>query len=312
MAAIRSLSRRDALRLAGQSAAALALGKVAHGFESVAGREIPEVPGELAVKLRSRSEVGLGIQSVEKTAQWKASETAIIICDMWAEHPCEMAEMRAARMAPRMNEVVSLARDHGVAVIHAPSSGVKHYEDPEFRQRMKNAKPAKPPVPIQSWCYHNSKYEGPWPIVDDIARGEAKVTGCDDPFPRKHEPHDRHQHSAIKIIGYDGISDNGHEIYNFLEQEGRNNIVLMGAHTNMCVLGRPFGIRQQKYLGKNVVLCRDLTDALYDPRDKPHVSHARGVELVIEHIERYWCPSILGEDLTKVVVGTAGDGVSVE
>ena len=71
----------------------------------------------------------------------------------------------------------------------------------------------------------------------------------------------------------------------------------MGVHTNMCVLGRPFGIRQQCYLGKNVVLCRDLTDALYDPRDPPHVSHARGLELVIHHIEQYWCPTILGKDL---------------
>jgi hypothetical protein len=28
--------------------------------------------------------------------------------------------------------------------------------------------------------------------------------------------------------------------------------------------------------------------------------------MVIEHIERYWCPSILGEDLTRVVSGSAG------
>ena len=129
---------------------------------------------------------------------------------------------------------------------------------------------------------------------------------CDDPDPKPQKDHDRHQHSAIKIIGYDGVSDNGQEIYNFLRQEERKNIVLMGVHTNMCVLGRPFGIRQQKYLGLNVVLCRDLTDALYDPRDKPFVSHARGVELVIEHIETYWCPSIEGKSLTKVVSGSAG------
>ena len=108
------------------------------------------------------------------------------------------------------------------------------------------------------------------------------------------------------MIGYDGVSHNGQEIFNFLEQEQRKNIVLMGVHTNMCVLGRPFGIRQQKYLGKNVVLCRDLTDGLYDPRDKPHVSHARGVELIIEHIEKHSCPSILGESLTRVADGSSG------
>jgi hypothetical protein len=57
---------------------------------------------------------------------------------------------------------------------------------------------------------------------------------------------------------------------------------------------------------KNVVLARDLTDAMYDPRQPPYVSHTRGTEMVIEHIEKYWCPSILGEDLTRVVEGSAG------
>ena len=66
---------------------------------------------------------------------------------MWADHPCQLAAMRVARMAPRMNEVVSLARDQGVAIIHAPSSGMTHYEDSPYRARMKNARPAKPPVP---------------------------------------------------------------------------------------------------------------------------------------------------------------------
>jgi hypothetical protein len=41
-------------------------------------------------------------------------------------------------------------------------------------------------------------------------------------------------------------------------------------------------------------------------RQPPHVSHARGTELVIEHIEKYWCPSLLSEDLLQVVSGSAG------
>jgi hypothetical protein len=53
-----------------------------------------------------------------------------------------------------------------------------------------------------------------------------------------------------------------------------------------------------------VVLVRDLTDTMYDPRTRPFVSHARGTELVIEHIESIWCPSIISDDLTRVVVGT--------
>ena len=302
----KKLTRRDALIAATGAVAAAALPRLVSAAEEESSRTIPAVPGKLKIDWRRRQKEGDGFRAILETVEWEASETAVIVCDMWADHPCKMAAMRVGRIAPRMNEVLSLARDQGVAIIHAPSGGMQLYDDTPYRARMKNARPAKPPVPIQGWCYLSEEHEGPWPIVDNVKRGEAKVTGCDDPQPLPHHATDRHQHPAIKIIGYDGISDKGQEIYNFLEQEGRKNIVLMGVHTNMCVLGRPFGIRQQKYLGKNVVLCRDLTDGLYDPRDPPHVSHARGVELVIEHIEQYWCPSILGESLTKVIPGSAG------
>ena len=52
-------------------------------------------------------------------------------------------------------------------------------------------------------------------------------------------------------------------------------------------------------------LTRDLTDAMYDPRTRPFVSHTRGTELVIEHIESMWAPSIPSEDLIRVVPGSA-------
>ena len=112
------------------------------------------------------------------------------------------------------------------------------------------------------------------------------------------------QHPAIDIVGFDGVSDNGQEIYNFCKQEGITNIALMGVHTNICILNRGFGIRQMTRLGFQVVLARDLTDAMYDPRKRPFVSHTRGTELVIEHIETKWCPSILSDDLTRVIPGT--------
>ncbi len=58
----------------------------------------------------------------------------------------------------------------------------------------------------------------------------------------------------------------------------------------MCVLGRPFGIRQMVRLGKNVALMRDMTDTMYNPDRPPGVSHFEGTDLVIQHTERYWCP----------------------
>jgi nicotinamidase-related amidase len=217
---------------------------------------------------------------------------------MWDDHYCKLAAQRVGVMAPKMNQVISAARGHGVMIIHSPSGTLDLYAGTPYRMRLQQAKAAKPSVPLESWCNLDPKREPPLPV-------DTSKQACDDPVVGLAVRRFSKQHPGLDIIGYDGISDSGQEIYNFLVQEGINNVVLMGVHTNMCVLGRPFGIRQMVRLGKNVVLARDLTDAMYDPRQPPYVSHTRGTEMVIEHIERYWCPSIVGVDLTRVVEGSA-------
>jgi nicotinamidase-related amidase len=218
---------------------------------------------------------------------------------MWDDHYCKSAAQRVGVMAPRMNAVLTAARDHGVAIIHAPSGTVDMYAGSPHRLRMQQAAKSTPPFPVGKWCDLNPQREPPMPV--DVSK-----CSCDDAVVGPAVRRFSKQHPGLDITGYDGISDSGDEIYNFLAEHGINNVVLMGVHTNMCVLGRPFGIRQMVKLGKNVVLARDLTDAMYDPRQPPFVSHTRGTELVIEHIEKHWCPSIVGEDLTRVVPGSAG------
>ncbi len=93
------------------------------------------------------------------------------------------------------------------------------------------------------------------------------------------------------------MSDSGVEIWNLLAERGADNVILMGVHANMCVLGRPFGLRQLARHGKHVVLMRDLTDAMYNPARPPHVSHFRGTELIVEHIEKFVCPTVSSEQI---------------
>lgn len=89
------------------------------------------------------------------------------------------------------------------------------------------------------------------------------------------------------------MTDGGGELFSLLEARGMEDVVVMDVHTNVCVLGRPYGIRQLVYLGKKPLLCRDLTDAFHrDPR-----GHAWGTERVVAHIERYWCPSVTSDQL---------------
>jgi nicotinamidase-related amidase len=71
----------------------------------------------------------------------------------------------------------------------------------------------------------------------------------------------------IEVAPEDAMSDDGREVFNLLEHGGIENVVVMGVHTNLCVLRRPYGIRQLVYLGKKPLLCRDLTDSFHrDPR----------------------------------------------
>lgn len=261
----------------------------------------PKVPGQFILRQRSRTEAVKGSgdwKEQTKEAVWNCSDTAIIICDMWDDHYCKSAAERVAEMAPRMNAVLTAARNHGATVIHSPSGVIYLYADMPQRKRMQQAKKVKPELPLEAWCNVDLKREPELPI--DVSKQP-----CDDPIIGAYVQKFTRQHPGLTISGWDGISDNGEEIYSYLKQEGLKNIVLMGVHTNMCVLGRPFGIRQMVKQGFSVVLARDLTDAMYDPREKPYVSHTRGTELVVEHIEKYWCPSIAGEDLTRIARGSA-------
>jgi hypothetical protein len=73
----------------------------------------------------------------------------------------------------------------------------------------------------------------------------------------------------------------------------------MGVHTNMCVLNRTFAIKQMVKWGKDVYLVRDLTDAMYNPARPPYVSHEDGTRLVVEYIEKFWCPTVASDDLLR-------------
>lgn len=224
-----------------------------------------------------------GWLSVDEEVNWNTSETAIIIVDMWNRHWSWGATERVNVMAPRMNTVIKVARAKGVTIIHAPSDTMDFYENHPARLHTQSTPHADPPDPIE----HD---DPPLPV-------DASDGGSDTGETASYKAWNS-QHPAIEIDDKDYISDNGQEVYNVLKQKGIKNIIFMGVHTNMCVLGRSFAIKQMVRWGFNVVLVKDLTDAMYNPYKLPYVSHEEGTMLVIEYIEKFWCPTILSGDLT--------------
>ena len=256
---------------------------------------------EAMFKLHQRSQVKTNsgeFKTLEREIKWDPKTTAVIVIDMWDDHWCKSAAARVTELAPAMNKVIKVARDRGAFVIHAPSTCTKFYDDTVQRKRAIEAKFAPPPRPFTDqdrwgtkWNYPDSSREGELPI-DDSDMGCDCAEKCDirEAWTR--------QNGLIDIGKDDAITDNGQETWNLLAEREIENVLVMGVHLNMCVLGRPFAIRQLVYHDKNVVLVRDLTDTMYDPRMPPKVNHFAGTDRVIGHVEKFWCPTILSSDIS--------------
>ncbi len=219
-----------------------------------------------------------------------AERTALILCDVWDAHWSRGANERLAEMLPRMAQVVEALRARGVQIIHAPSETMPFYADSPARQRTVRlaaewlaAHPLPEPLPHE---------EPPLPV-------DASDGGSDTNEPTWHKAWTR-QHPAIAIDeARDAISDDGREIYALLQGRGIAQVLMMGVHTNMCILRRSFGIMAMVRWGVPIALVRDLTDAMYNPARPPYVSHEEGTRLVIEYIEKFWCPTVASDDLLR-------------
>lgn len=227
----------------------------------------------------------------EETRNWDASKTALVICDMWDHHTCPNAESRVGEMVGRTNDFVKAARKKGVFIIHCPSDTMKFYEGTPGRKLAQAAPKVETSVPLQRWVKIIPEKEGKLPIDDSDGGCDCATTWKKgDPYPWTR------QNAAIEIHDGDAITDTAEAFY-LMKQRGIENVIELGVHTNMCVLGRPFSIRQLVTQGMNVCLVRDLTDTMYNPKMPPYVSHFEGTRLVVEHIEKYWCPTILSTAL---------------
>lgn len=214
-----------------------------------------------------------------------ARQTALLLCDVWDGHWSRGARERLEAMVARMNQVVVAGRHRGVQIIHAPSDTIGFYAGTPARQRILQMPRIEPPAPLE--------HEDP-PLPIDASDG-----GSDTGEAPWYKAWTR-QHPAIEIDQErDVISDNGVEILSFLRQCGLEHLLIMGVHTNMCILNRSFAIKAMVRWGVDVALVRDLTDAMYNPARPPYVSHEEGTRLVIEYIEKFWCPTVASEDVVR-------------
>jgi type 1 glutamine amidotransferase/nicotinamidase-related amidase len=280
------------------------------GFSGAPAAAFPEESDSAyEVQLRAQRETTPGSGRFHRELRqesWKAAETAVIVCDMWDSHHCVNAVRRGTELGPRVDALLRQVRQAGATVIHAPSDCMGAYtEHPARKRALALPRAASTPDDIATWCDRIPAEEAAAYPLDQSAGGEddelhehaawAARLAADGRNPRA--PWLKQMDSISIDPERDWISDSGPEIWSILDSRRIQHVILVGVHTNMCVLGRPFGLRQLSSHGRQVVLARDLTDTMYDPSQWPYVNHFTGTDLIVDHIERYVCPTITSDAL---------------
>ncbi|MDR0561493.1 MAG: isochorismatase family protein [Spirochaetaceae bacterium] len=218
----------------------------------------------------------------EETVRYEPAETALILVDMWDRHWSEGATRRCSVLAERINETAIHARNRGYLIIHAPSDTMDFYQGNDARKRFLSLEaPGHIPEPVTLEGY-------PSPV--DASDGGSDTNDSYLPNTRVW----KRQSDKIFIDAERDLicGDEGDRLYAHLVSRGIKFVIYAGVHTNMCILGRSFGIIKTVRRGFKTALIRDLTDAMYNPQKPPYVNHDEGTALVISYIEKFFSPTI--------------------
>jgi len=204
------------------------------------------------------------------------SNVGIVVVDMWNFHWCKTAATRVAAMVPRMNHSLDVARQLGIQIFLCPTDVADSYVGMPQRE-IAVAAPRHPlPEPIE--------IPSPQTRGGDCMCGPGIV--CQGNHGWDAMP------SELNICDNDLIAKGTEELYSLCKERGITDLLYMGLHTNMCLLGKPVGMMPMMRTGINCFLARDLNDACteYDPARG--YTPDDGTAEVIEQIEQNLAPTI--------------------
>ena len=233
----------------------------------------PQVHG-LTLHLQRRDPLTGAVAT--QTEEVDPKRVGVIAVDVWNYHWCKTATMRVDAIVPRINKALEAARSLGMTIMLCPSDVVDNYVG--YLQREKVF--ALPTVPIPKLM------DVTCPEVPDAGGCACGRERCAVNFGWDG------MHPALRIGDMDWMPDTQAEVYAICQERGLTHLIYVGFHTQVCLLGKPMGLRAMKSAGLNCVLARDMTDAHpgYDP--SRNFTPDLNTEQVVEHFEKYLAPTI--------------------
>ncbi len=238
-----------------------------------------EITFSLQTRSESTGEIRLETERVE------AARIGVIAVDVWNYHWCKTATMRVDAIVPRINAALEAARRMGMTVMLCPSDVVDNYVG--FPQRESVLALPKMDVPqvMTVTC-------PPVPDAGGCACGTERCAvnyGWDG------------MHAGLAFGPTDLMPDTQADVYAICKLRRLTHLLYVGFHTQVCLLGKPMGLRAMKSAGFRCILARDMTDAHpgYDPARQ--FTPDLNTEQVIEHFEKHLSPTVdLEQEFTKL------------
>lgn len=193
------------------------------------------------------------------TRYFKPEETALVLVDCWDRHYLKSYLERTDQIIrEKIVPVVQACHQAGITVVHAPSPAQAkrypqwlRYAGDEELFANHTAPPAQPEWPPQDFRVRSGDYQ-------QFAKPQGAVVQAwrvIEADQRKIVPELEPQEDEFVIA-------TGRQLHRLLRHRKILHLIYVGFATNMCVVGRDYGMRAMQQRGYNVLLLRDCTTGI--------------------------------------------------
>jgi nicotinamidase-related amidase len=209
------------------------------------------------------------------------AETALVLVDCWNMHYSSSFEQRVGQIdRDCIAPVLAAARQMGMTVIHAPAPSISA----KYPQSKLYAVEGE-----EAFAGIYGQRDAEWPPQEFIDRtGPYEQFQRDFAVPMKYwidRYKDQDIDPAVKPIESDYVIVTANQMHRLLKDKGIVHLVYTGFATNMCLLGRDYGVRAMAQRGYNPIVLRDCTTAVehHDTVDELWATRATLIDM-----EYYW------------------------
>jgi hypothetical protein len=250
---------------------------------------------QLSLKLRRLRREGENKVRTFSDLTVEAGKVGVIISDMWDVHWCKGATERTAELAAPMEKLLQALRGMGAVIAHCPSRVASSFYDGTHARKNTLAHSNEMPEELPDVRLYLDRIVPIASLIDPHRRQcDCRPDKCAEIHPRPW----KRQIETLTVFDRDLMCDDSVDgedefrILNAFRAMGITHVLIMGVHTNLCVIHRNFGIRRLLASGFTPILVRDMTDCMAPQEEKPYHDHFEALSEVIDYIEEYLCASV--------------------